>query len=85
MSEGWSRPARADREAIEARLRESATEMERERQENAAAMESGIGDPIDPMGGRIERMDARILATVRHGEGLDNSRIEGLRTTLPLP
>ncbi len=61
--------ARADREAMETRLRES-----------AAVMESRIGDRIDLMGGRIDRMggrmegmEARILAAVRHLEHPDKT------------
>ena len=55
--------ARADREAMETRLRG-----------DAVAMEARIGDRIDRMGGRMESMEARILAAVeRRPDDTDGS------------
>ncbi len=59
--------------AMETRIRESAAAMEAGLRENAAVMESRIGDRIDLMGGRMERMEARILAAVRHLEHPDKT------------
>ncbi len=57
--------AHSDREAMETRIRGDREAMETRLRGDAVAMEARIGDRIDRMGGRIESMEARILAAVQ--------------------
>lgn len=58
-------------ERVEARHREAAAEMEARLRGDAVAMEARIGERIDRMGGRMEAMEARLLAAFRRRPDTD--------------
>ena len=49
---------------VDGRMREDVKAMEDRLRGDAVAMEARIGERFDRMGGRMERMEARILAAV---------------------